>query len=86
MYCMTVHVLYERLNKAIDLQTGPTSHTIGLNTLNMAIAMVQSLHKGISRMVSDVLLVQSVYCNACIVDLYYKSTMQALRVGRYCLK
>ena len=40
--------------KAIELQTGPTSHTIGLDTLNMAIAMVESLeiYKGMSRMVS----------------------------------
>ena len=52
---LSMHVLYDRLKKAIELQTGPTSHTIGLDTLNMAIAMVESLeiYKGMSRMVSD---------------------------------
>ena len=51
---LSMHVLYDRLKKAIELQTGPTSHTIGLDTLNMAIAMVESLeiYKGMSRMVS----------------------------------
>ena len=51
---LSMPVLYDRLKKAIELQTGPTSHTIGLDTLNMAIAMVESLeiYKGMSRMVS----------------------------------
>jgi len=50
-----MHVLYDRLKKATDLQTGPTSHTIGLDTLNMAIAMVESIeiYQGMSRMESD---------------------------------
>jgi len=50
-----MHVLYSHLKKAIDLQTGATSHTIGLDTLNTAIAMVESLeiYKRMSRMVSD---------------------------------
>lgn len=52
---LSMHVLYDCLNKAIELQTGPTSHSIGLDTLNMAIAMVDRLeiYKGMSRMVSD---------------------------------
>ena len=52
---LSMHVLYDRLKKALELQTGPTSHIIGLETLNMAIVMVQSLeiYKGMSRMVSD---------------------------------
>ena len=52
---LNMHVLYDRLKKALELQTGPTSHSIGLNTLNMVTAIVQSLeiYKGMSRMVSD---------------------------------
>ena len=56
MYCAWRSArLYDRLKKALELQTGPTSHSIGLDTLNMAIVMVQSLeiYKGMSRMVSD---------------------------------
>ncbi|PFX16551.1 hypothetical protein AWC38_SpisGene19162, partial [Stylophora pistillata] len=49
---LRMHVLYDRLIKALELQTGPASHSIGLNTLNMAIVMIQSLeiYKGMSRM------------------------------------
>lgn len=50
---LSMHVLYDRLKKALELQTGSTSHIIGLETLNMAIVMVQSLeiYKGMSRMI-----------------------------------
>ena len=50
-----MHVLYDHLKKALELQTGATRHSIGLDTLNMAIVMVHSLeiYKGMSRMISD---------------------------------
>ena len=50
---VSMHVLYNRLKKALELQTGSTSNSIGLDTLkSMAIVMVQSLeiYKGMSRM------------------------------------
>ena len=40
---LSMHVLYDRLQKALARQTGPTSRVINLATLNMAIAMVESL-------------------------------------------
>ena len=50
-----MHVLYDRLSKAINLETGVTSHKIALGTLNMAITLVQSLeiYKGILHTVSN---------------------------------
>ena len=52
---LSMHVLYDRLSKAINLETGVTSHKISLGTLNMAITLVQSLeiYKGISHTVSN---------------------------------
>ena len=55
---LSMHVLYDRLSKAINLETGVTSHKISLGTLNMAITLVQSLeiYKGISHTVSNEVL------------------------------
>lgn len=52
---LSMHVLYDRLQKALTLQAGPiTSRVINVATLNMAIAMVESLEifMGISETVS----------------------------------
>lgn len=52
---LAMHVLYDRLQKALNLQSGlKTSQVIKVATLNMAIAMVESLEifMGISEMVS----------------------------------
>ena len=58
-----MHVLYDRLGKAINLETGVTSHTIALGTLNMAITLVQSLeiYEGISHIVSNKMLHMYLY-------------------------
>ena len=55
---LSMHVLYDRLGKAINLETGVTSGTIALQTLNMAITLVQCLeiYKGITHMVSNKML------------------------------
>lgn len=47
---INMHVLYERLRKALAHQTGPTDRTISLVTMNMAINLVDTLetYKGIS--------------------------------------
>ena len=52
---LSMHVLYDHLSKAINLETGVTSHKIALGTLNMAITLVQSLeiYKGILHTVSN---------------------------------
>ena len=56
MICVAVnmHILYERLKKALAHQTGPTERTISLLTMNMAINLVETLetYKGISETVS----------------------------------
>lgn len=51
---INMHVLYERLKKALAHQTGPTERTISLLTMNMAINLVETLetYKGISETVS----------------------------------
>lgn len=56
---LSMHVLYDRLQKALAQQTGPTSRVINLTTLNMAIAMVESLEifMGISETVRNGLTV-----------------------------
>ncbi|XP_068739586.1 uncharacterized protein [Montipora capricornis] len=47
---VNMHVLYERLKKALAHQTGPTERTISLSPINMAINLVETLetYKGIS--------------------------------------
>ena len=51
---INMHVLYERLRKALAHQTGPTDRTISLVTMNMAINLVNTLetYKGILETVS----------------------------------
>lgn len=51
---LCMHVLFHRLQKALDQQTGPTERGINVHTLNMAIAMTESLEtfKGMSEIVS----------------------------------
>ena len=51
---LCMHVLFHRLQKALDQQTGPTERRINVHTLNMAIAMTESLEtfKGMSEIVS----------------------------------
>ena len=81
---LSMHVLYDRLKKALELQTGPTSHSIGLDTLNMAIVMIQSLeiYKGMSRMVSDtvytLLVVSGFYSYGCYVRLFVGTKLKFL--------
>ena len=60
---LSMHVLYDHLRTAINLETGVTSHKIALETLNMAIALVQSLeiYKGISHTVSSKILHMYLY-------------------------
>lgn len=55
---LSMHVLYDRLGKAINLKTAVTSGTIALQTLNMAITLVQCLeiYKGVTHMVSNKML------------------------------
>lgn len=50
---LNMHVLYERLRKALAHHTGPTDRTISLVTLNMAINLVDTLeiYKGMSETV-----------------------------------
>lgn len=50
---LSMHVLYDRLEKSLSLQAGPTSRVINVATLNMAIVMVENLeiYKGISETV-----------------------------------
>ena len=50
---LNMHVLYERLRKALAHQTGPTDRTISLVTMNMAINLVDRLeiYKGMSETV-----------------------------------
>lgn len=54
---LNMHILYERLNKALNHETGPTGRSIKLSTMNMAITLVETLEmfKGISEIVSIVL-------------------------------
>ena len=48
-----MHVLYDRLHKALVRQTGPISRVINVATLNMAITIVENLEifMGISKTV-----------------------------------
>ena len=59
----SMYVLYDRLRKAINLETGVTNHKIALVTLNMATTLVQSLeiYKGISHLVSNKILHMYLY-------------------------
>ena len=68
---LSMHVLYDRLGKAINMETGVTSHTIALGTLNMAITLVQSLeiYKGISHIVSNKMLHMYLYAYHCFLSL-----------------
>ena len=60
---LSMHVLYDRLRKAINLEIEVTSHKIALGTLNMAITLAQSLeiYKGISHTVSSKILHMYLY-------------------------
>ena len=51
---VNMHILYERLKKALAHQTRPTERTISLLTMNMAINLLETLetYKGISETVS----------------------------------
>ena len=51
---LNMHVLYNRLKMSLNHQTGPTSRSIDLNTLNMAVSLLEVLetYKGISEAVS----------------------------------
>ena len=56
---MCMHVLFHRLQKALDQQTGPTKRIINVRILNMAIAMTESLEtfKRMSEIVSIICIV-----------------------------
>jgi hypothetical protein len=49
-----MHVFYHRLEKALNLETGPTNRVIKEKIVGMAISMIESLEvfKGLSEMVS----------------------------------
>lgn len=51
---LNMHILYDRLKKALAPHTGPTERSIDLITMNMAITLVETLetYKGISETVS----------------------------------
>lgn len=53
---LNMHILYERLNKALNHETGPTRRSNNLSTINMAITLVETLemYKGISEIVSTI--------------------------------
>ena len=50
---LNMHILYDRITKALSKETGPTARVINLDTMNMAITMVETLEtlKGISEVV-----------------------------------
>ena len=60
---LSMHVLYDRLSKAINLETVVTNHKIALGTLNMAITLFQSfeIYLGISHKVSNKILHMYLY-------------------------
>ena len=63
---LSMHVLYERLKKSISHETGKTPDKISLDTMNMAITMMETLEtfKGISELVGYFcLLLQRFYFN-----------------------
>ena len=51
---LNMHILYHRLQKGLDLETGPTPAAIARSTMAMAIAFTETLEtmKGVSELVS----------------------------------
>ena len=51
---LAMHVLYHRLEKALNLETGPTNRTTDEKIMGMAMSMIENLEvfKGLSEMVS----------------------------------
>ena len=52
---LNMHIFYDRLKKSLEHRTGPKERVVNLNTINMAIALVDVLetYKGISEIVSS---------------------------------
>lgn len=76
---LVMHVLYDRLQKGLTQQLGPTRRTISEHTLEMALALNETFHtcKGISELVSFFCFFNNIcnsickeYCCECISTGY----------------